>query len=242
MSASSFTIYLVKPTRYDDDGYPVQWWRSLVPSNALACVSDLVDDSIARGVLPGVKVRTVVMDEIHTHIDPRAIIRDIERRAGRGVVFLVSGCRPTRSPAPSTSRCRSGRRAFRSASAASSRIAAAARRSTPRTRSRPPRRPSPSRRQPRPSLGRRRPAADAGRPVPAGVHGLGRAGKAGSRPLGRIPSVGQHRLEEGEHARPAVGAGLYQPVRRAAQHGRHSVHLRVTSAIGGPNRACPAPS
>ena len=39
MSASSFTIYLVKPTRYDDDGYPARWWRSLVPSDALASVS-----------------------------------------------------------------------------------------------------------------------------------------------------------------------------------------------------------
>jgi hypothetical protein len=89
MATDRFSIYLIKPTRYDDDGYLVQWWRSLVPSNALACVSALVDDCLSRDVLPGVAVRTVVLDEIHTRIDPGGLIRDIKRQGGRAVVFLV---------------------------------------------------------------------------------------------------------------------------------------------------------
>src|SRR5437764_616613 len=35
-------VYLVKPTRYDDGGYPIQWWRPLVASNSSACVTGIV--------------------------------------------------------------------------------------------------------------------------------------------------------------------------------------------------------
>ena len=44
-------LYLIKPTRYDDEGYPIQWWRSLIPSNSLACVAGIVDDAIQRNAL-----------------------------------------------------------------------------------------------------------------------------------------------------------------------------------------------
>ena len=46
-------LYLIKPTRYDADGYPLQWFRSLIPSNSLACVAALVEDDgqLARGLL-----------------------------------------------------------------------------------------------------------------------------------------------------------------------------------------------
>jgi hypothetical protein len=27
---------MIKPTHYDDDGYPIQWFRSAIPSNTLA--------------------------------------------------------------------------------------------------------------------------------------------------------------------------------------------------------------
>jgi len=32
-----FQVYLIKPTPYDDAGYPLQWWRSTAPSDLLAC-------------------------------------------------------------------------------------------------------------------------------------------------------------------------------------------------------------
>ena len=48
---SSLELFLIQPTRYDDDGYPLQWVWSLVPSNSLACVAGLVRDAIDRGVL-----------------------------------------------------------------------------------------------------------------------------------------------------------------------------------------------
>jgi hypothetical protein len=47
--ATTFDVYLIKPTRYDDDGYPIQWMRPLFPSNSLACLAGILDESVARG-------------------------------------------------------------------------------------------------------------------------------------------------------------------------------------------------
>jgi len=31
-----FQLALIKPSHYDDDGYVIQWMRSIIPSNTLA--------------------------------------------------------------------------------------------------------------------------------------------------------------------------------------------------------------
>ena len=46
-----FTFVLVKPTHYDDDGYPIQWFRSALPSNTLACMYSLAEDARKREAL-----------------------------------------------------------------------------------------------------------------------------------------------------------------------------------------------
>jgi len=30
---------IIKPSHYDDHGYPIQWFRSAIPSNTLACLN-----------------------------------------------------------------------------------------------------------------------------------------------------------------------------------------------------------
>ena len=81
-------LYLIKPTRYDEDGYPVQWWRSLIPSNSLACVAALVHEALGRGVLAErAEVQLHVADETNTKIDVADIIRAARTR--RALVFLV---------------------------------------------------------------------------------------------------------------------------------------------------------
>ena len=42
---------MIKPTHYDDDGYPIQWLRSAIPSNTLACLNGLAEDCRRRKVL-----------------------------------------------------------------------------------------------------------------------------------------------------------------------------------------------
>ena len=45
--AALFHFVMIKPTHYDDDGYPIQWLRSAIPSNTLACLN-----ALARGCAP----------------------------------------------------------------------------------------------------------------------------------------------------------------------------------------------
>ena len=53
-NANVFHFVMVKPTHYDDDGYPIQWVRSAIPSNTLACLNGLAEDARGRQVLgPG---------------------------------------------------------------------------------------------------------------------------------------------------------------------------------------------
>ena len=40
-NAALFHFVMIKPTHYDDDGYPIQWFRSAIPSNTLACLNGL---------------------------------------------------------------------------------------------------------------------------------------------------------------------------------------------------------
>ena len=81
-------LYLIRPTRYDDDGYPLQWMRSLVPSNSMACVAALVNEALDRGVLKDrAQVKVHILDEINTRIGIGGIIRTAAIR--RALVFMV---------------------------------------------------------------------------------------------------------------------------------------------------------
>lgn len=42
---------MIKPTHYDDDGYPIQWFRSAIPSNTLAWMNALAEDARGRNGL-----------------------------------------------------------------------------------------------------------------------------------------------------------------------------------------------
>ncbi|MFL5061149.1 MAG: radical SAM protein, partial [Xanthobacteraceae bacterium] len=46
-----FQLVLIKPSHYDDDGYVIQWLRSIVPSNSRATVYTLALDAAERHVL-----------------------------------------------------------------------------------------------------------------------------------------------------------------------------------------------
>src|ERR1700723_1959467 len=87
---SLFTFVLVKPTHYDDDGYPIQWFPSALPSNTLACMNSLAEDASKREVLgPGVRIEVDTYDETNRRVVPSRIIRDLKRRGGRALVGLV---------------------------------------------------------------------------------------------------------------------------------------------------------
>ncbi len=87
---SLFTFVLVKPTHYDDDGYPIQWYRSALPSNTLACMYSLVEDARKRQVLgPGIEFAVETYDETNRRVHPKRIIADLKRRGGRALIGIV---------------------------------------------------------------------------------------------------------------------------------------------------------
>jgi len=47
-TATSFTVVMIKPSRYDDEGYPITWYRSIIPSNTLAALYGLGRDCERR--------------------------------------------------------------------------------------------------------------------------------------------------------------------------------------------------
>jgi radical SAM superfamily enzyme YgiQ (UPF0313 family) len=85
-----FQLILIKPSHYDDDGYVIQWFRSIMPSNSLAALYGLAIDAAERQVL-GLEVAIDVtpIDETNTRIKPNKIIAHFNRNGGFGLVALV---------------------------------------------------------------------------------------------------------------------------------------------------------
>ena len=87
---SVFHFVMIKPTHYDDDGYPIQWLRSAIPSNTLATLNGLAVDSHGRGVLgEDVDLRLHTYDETNRRVQPEKIIAMIRRDGGRALIGLV---------------------------------------------------------------------------------------------------------------------------------------------------------
>ncbi len=83
-----FSLVLVKPSHYDDDGYVIQWLRSTIPSNTLAVMNGLALECKERRVLgEDVEIEISALDETNVRIRPERIAR--EMRGGRGLVALV---------------------------------------------------------------------------------------------------------------------------------------------------------
>jgi radical SAM superfamily enzyme YgiQ (UPF0313 family) len=85
-----FNVILIKPTRYDDVGYPIHWTRSPLPSNSLACMYGIVDDCRRRQVLgPDVTVEITAIDESNLRIDVERLVRKVRKDGGRCLVGMV---------------------------------------------------------------------------------------------------------------------------------------------------------
>ena len=90
MPAKRFSLVLIKPSHYDDEGYVIQWLRSGIPSNTLAVLNGLALDCNERRVLgDDVAIDISAFDETNTRIRPERIARQIARGGGRGMVALV---------------------------------------------------------------------------------------------------------------------------------------------------------
>src|SRR5215475_15287474 len=81
-----FHFVIIKPAHYDDDGYPIQWLRSAIPSNTLASLYGLAEDACERNVLGAdVEIRLHTYDESNRRVRPDRIVRMIRRTGGRAL-------------------------------------------------------------------------------------------------------------------------------------------------------------
>ena len=87
-ASKRFSLVLVKPSHYDDNGYLIQWLRSAIPSNTLAVMNGLALECQERRVLgDDVDIEISAVDETNSRVKPRHIARRL--RGKRGMVALV---------------------------------------------------------------------------------------------------------------------------------------------------------
>jgi radical SAM superfamily enzyme YgiQ (UPF0313 family) len=89
-AAERFFVEIIKPSRYDDEGYVIQWVRAFVPSSSLAAVSAIAHDAQEQRALgPNVEIEVREYDEVHTILPVQEIIRRIQDGGGRGLILLT---------------------------------------------------------------------------------------------------------------------------------------------------------
>src|SRR5436309_15889889 len=75
-----FRIVLIKPSKYDDEGYVIRFWKGVLPSNTLNVLHGLTEDVSERRVLGDLDMEVVTFDETAEKITVRKVIRWSQRR------------------------------------------------------------------------------------------------------------------------------------------------------------------
>src|ERR1700749_707189 len=85
-----FQLVLIKPSHYDDDGYVIRWWRSMIPSNSLAAVYGIALECAEQKVCgPDVEIEIDAIDEMNTRVDIPGLIERFQKNDQFGLVALV---------------------------------------------------------------------------------------------------------------------------------------------------------
>lgn len=89
MTKRKFSLVLIKPSHYDDDGYVIQWYRSAMPSNSLACLNGLAKECAEQKILgQDVEIEVHAFDETNTRIRTKHI-ESLIKNTDNGMVMLV---------------------------------------------------------------------------------------------------------------------------------------------------------
>src|ERR1043165_10001095 len=70
-----FHIVLIKPSKYDDDGYVIRFWKGVLPSNTLNVLHGLTEDVKERRVFGDVPIEVTTFDETAEKIPLKKVIR-----------------------------------------------------------------------------------------------------------------------------------------------------------------------
>jgi len=82
-------VLLLRPSKYDDEGYVVRHFRGTLPSNTLSCLNGLTEHAVRQGAFGHLEVQVQVIDEIVTRVDSRRLARKFRGRGTKVVVGLV---------------------------------------------------------------------------------------------------------------------------------------------------------
>jgi len=91
-------VVLIKPSKYDDDGYVIRHFRGVLPSNTLACLYSLTQDVAKRGQLgSNVEIETELFDDTAQKIPVGRIIRS-NRLPNRRTIVALAGVQSNQFP------------------------------------------------------------------------------------------------------------------------------------------------
>jgi radical SAM superfamily enzyme YgiQ (UPF0313 family) len=83
-------VVIIKPSKYDDEGYVIRHFRGVLPSNTLACLSSLTQDVAERGQLGSeYELQVKIYDDTVEKIPVRKIIKSNRLPDCRTVVALA---------------------------------------------------------------------------------------------------------------------------------------------------------
>ena len=84
-----FHIVLIKPSKYDDDGYVIRFWKGVLPSNTLNVLHGLTEDIKAREVFGTLPIEVTTFDETAEKVPLAKIVRWSKAPATKLLVCLV---------------------------------------------------------------------------------------------------------------------------------------------------------
>jgi radical SAM superfamily enzyme YgiQ (UPF0313 family) len=84
-----FRIVLIKPSKYDDDGYVIRFWKGVLPSNTLNVLHGLTEEVKSSGVFGDLIIEIVTFDETAEKLPVKKIIGWSRDPSTKLVVGLV---------------------------------------------------------------------------------------------------------------------------------------------------------
>lgn len=94
---TNLRVVLIKPSKYDDDGYVIRFWRGVLPSNTLNVLHGLTLDIAERRVFGDIEIRVDTFDETVEKIPVNKIV-GWGRRPGTKLVVCLVGVQTNQFP------------------------------------------------------------------------------------------------------------------------------------------------
>jgi len=85
---NTLRVVLLKPSKYDDEGYVIRFWKGVLPSNTLNVLRGLTEDIARRRALGGIHIQVDAFDETAEHIPVKKIVQWSRQPATKLVVCL----------------------------------------------------------------------------------------------------------------------------------------------------------